>query len=78
MVEEFTIEIVTDLDQWSEMIIFESLLNRASFFWGSYGRNRLEPKTKPTLPSLTKLSLSKYVIRIVFLYCRKVLQKYWN
>ena len=60
-------ECVTDLDQLSEMIIFESIsttFEESVIFGGSWGssKNWLEPYTKPLYASLTKLSLSKSAI----------------
>ena len=59
-----------DLDYRIEMIIFESILTifeASIIFVGSWGNigNWLEPKNKPPLRILTKLILSKSVIRTV-------------
>ena len=57
------------------MIIFDPLLTtfeESINFWGS-SKNWLEPKTKPPLPNLTKLSLSKSMKHFV-----EEFQNFWR
>ena len=61
-------ECVTDLDLRSELIFCETILTTfeaSIIFWGHWGSsgNWLEPKNKPLLRILTKLSFSKSVMR---------------